>query len=180
MPGESLKQQSSSDSDSGSLQYDNEFWRFSLAVYLQAGVAEECLELQRTAGIDVNLLLFSAWIGTRAIALSGEDIKAASKCVVDWQEFVVRPLRRVRQDMKELEQVESDSFRTRVKAIELEAEQIEQAILFSYSKRFRSFQANVPDAVAENIKKYIEKTSGSQSLGSCAPLLIGATLRFRP
>lgn len=180
MPGESLKQQSSSDSDGGSLQYDNDFWRFSLAVYSQAGVAEECLDLQRTAGIDVNLLLFSAWIGTRAIALSGEDIKAASKRVVDWQETVVRPLRRVRQGMKALEQFESDDFRTRVKVIELEAEQIEQAILFSYSKRFQSSQANVPDAVAENVKKYIGSTSGSQSLNSCAPLLIRAALRFRP
>ncbi len=175
-----MKQQSSSDCDSGSLQYDNEFWRFSLAVYLQAGVAEECLELQRTAGIDVNLLLFSAWIGTRAIALSGEDIKAASKCVVDWQEFVVRPLRRARQDMKALAQAESDSFRTRVKAIELEAEQIEQAILFSCSKRFQSFHENIADAVAENVKKYIETTSGSQSMGSHAPQLVVAALRFRP
>jgi uncharacterized protein (TIGR02444 family) len=178
LPGERLKQQGPSDSDSGNLQYDNDFWRFSLAVYAQADVAKECLELQRTIGLDINLLLFSAWIGTRAIVLSGKDIEGASRRVADWQKLVVRPLRSVRRELKSLEPVESESFRARVKTIEFEAEQIEQAILFAHSKRLQSFRAKARDAVTVNVKKYIEIITGSRSSDRSAPLLIGAALRL--
>ena len=60
--------------DTDALQYDNEFWRFSLAVYGQDDVAQECLQLQQVGGIDINLLLFCAWLGTRAIVLSAVEI----------------------------------------------------------------------------------------------------------
>ena len=50
----------------GELQYDNEFWRFSLAIYKPPDVAAECLALQEAVGLDVNLLLFCAWLGTRS------------------------------------------------------------------------------------------------------------------
>ena len=46
----------------GELQYDNEFWRFSLAVYKPPDVAAECLALQEAVGLDVNLYLArDAW-----------------------------------------------------------------------------------------------------------------------
>ncbi|MFZ0067404.1 MAG: TIGR02444 family protein, partial [Pseudolabrys sp.] len=85
MPGESLNPESPSHSDCGTLQYDNEFWRFSLAVYSRAGVAEECLALQETAGADINVLLFCAWTGMQTIVLSRDDIEQALRLVVAWQ-----------------------------------------------------------------------------------------------
>ena len=39
------------------------FWSFSLAVYSDTAVQAECLDLQDRHGIDVNLLLFCAYVG---------------------------------------------------------------------------------------------------------------------
>ena len=41
---------------------DNAFWKFSLAVYAAPGVPEECLAVQERYGVDVNVLLFCAWL----------------------------------------------------------------------------------------------------------------------
>ena len=177
MPGESLNPQSPSQSDCGGLQYDNEFWRFSLAVYSRAGVAEECLALQEKAGADVNVLLFCAWTGTQAIVLSRDDIEQALRLVVAWQDNIIRPLRGVRQSMKALEHHESESFSARVKSIEIEAEQIEQAILFTYSKRLESTRRDMREAMIENIQRYIGLKGGPKNLA--APVLIEAALHLR-
>ena len=36
----------------GSLELDHAFWQFSLSIYGQADVAEECLALQQAIGIE--------------------------------------------------------------------------------------------------------------------------------
>jgi uncharacterized protein (TIGR02444 family) len=38
-------------------------WSFSLAVYSDGSVQQECLNLQDQYGIDVNVLLFCAYAG---------------------------------------------------------------------------------------------------------------------
>ncbi len=168
MPGERLSQPDSRDCGSGKLQYDNEFWRFSLTVYSQDGVAEQCLALQEAIGVDVNLLLFCAWTGTQSIVLSREDIEAASNRVFAWQGHVVRPLRNVRQHIKTLEDSEYESLRSRIKSLEIEAEQVEQAILFAYWKGVPSPRTGTDcrGAISQNVKKYIEIKSGTQRSGS--------------
>jgi uncharacterized protein (TIGR02444 family) len=177
LPGESLNPESPSHSDCGTLRYDNEFWRFSLAVYSRAGVAEECLALQEIAGADVNMLLFCAWAGMQTIVLSRDDIEQALRLVVAWQDNVVRPLRGVRQSMKALEHQESENFRARVKSMEIEAEQIEQAVLFAYSKRLQSTRRELREAVIANIQRYIGLKAGPKSLA--APALVDAALHLR-
>jgi uncharacterized protein (TIGR02444 family) len=168
LPGERLSQPDSRDCSSGKLQYDNDFWRFSLAVYGQDGVTEQCLALQEAVGVDINLLLFCAWTGARSFVLSREDIEAASNSVAAWQGHVVRPLRNVRQHIKTLEDNELESLRARVKSLEIEAEQIEQAILFAHWKGVQNSRtgADCRGAISQNVKKYIEIKSGSQPLGS--------------
>ena len=162
--------------DTGALQYDNEFWRFSLAVYGQGEVAKECLQLQQALGIDINLLLFCAWLGTRGIALSKAEIEAASSTVGSWHENVVRPLRGVRQHIKKLERIDVESFRGKVKGMELEAEQIEQAMLFAHSKKIQIPKTDSRDAITTNVKNYIAMTSSAASLS--APRLIETAHRL--
>jgi uncharacterized protein (TIGR02444 family) len=43
-------------------QSENDFWRFSLRIYRAPGVADECIAVQERYGIDVNLMLFCAWL----------------------------------------------------------------------------------------------------------------------
>jgi len=159
----------------GSLELDNTFWQFSLSIYSQADVAEECLALQQAIGIDVNVLLFCAWLGTRSIALSREDIVAAAANVDAWGENVVRPLRGVRQQMKALYRNGFADLRERVKALELEAEQVEQAILFAHAKTSHGPGAGVDrhKAIGENVNQYLKTMSASAS----APRLIAVAQR---
>lgn len=158
------------DGDSDSLQYDNAFWRFSLSVYGQADVAGECLALQETLGIDVNLLLFCAWLGARGITLRSEDIEGAVEVVAAWHQSIVRPLRGVRQWVKTVKRDGFASFRERVKKLELDAEQIEQAALFAHSKEIRAVAgADRAEAISRNVNQYLKSTS--------APLLIEAARR---
>ena len=168
--------QGSRDGNRSELQYDNEFWRFSLAVYKPADVAAECLALQEALGLDVNLLLFCAWLGTRAIILSGSDIEAASRVVAAWHNSVVRPLRGVRRHIKTQYGDAFEAFRSRVKDDELQAEQAEQAMLFSYAQGIQSSSggADRRAAVAQNVNEYISMVSGAARPGSGAPLLIRA------
>ncbi len=160
----------------GELQYDNEFWRFSLAVYKPPDVAAECLALQEAVGLDVNLLLFCAWLGTRAIVLSRSDIEAASRVVALWHNSVVRPLRGVRRHIKTQYGDALESLRSRVKDDELQAEQIEQAMLFAYAQGIQGPSGGTDrrDAVARNVNEYISMMSGGTAPVQAAPLLIRA------
>jgi uncharacterized protein (TIGR02444 family) len=111
---------------------DGAFWRYSLALYGQPGVAKACLALQDAQGIDVNLLLFCCWTGDRGQALSADAMAQLVESAGPWHEAVVKPLRSVRRWLKTQDRAPSEAaerLRQAVKAQELEAERLEQAIL---------------------------------------------------
>jgi uncharacterized protein (TIGR02444 family) len=116
------------------------FWTFSLAVYGTDGVAEECLSLQERLGLDVNLLLFAAYLGAvEGLRLDAHTIELAQSAVGEWHGDIVRCLRQARQALKVPSADTSDPLdgasamlRTCVKAAELEAERIEQAMLWRW------------------------------------------------
>jgi uncharacterized protein (TIGR02444 family) len=111
---------------------DTPLWAFALAVYGGDGVADECLDLQERLGLDVNILLFAAFIGAvEAVQLESQDITAASAAVADWQSEIVRPLRQVRRALKPMS---AEGLRAQVKVAELEAEKIELAMLWQWSR----------------------------------------------
>jgi uncharacterized protein (TIGR02444 family) len=160
----------------GNFDYDSELWRFSLAVYGQTEVAKECLALQDAHGIDVNVLLFCAWLGTQFVDLKPEDIEAASRAVVAWQDEVVRPLRAVRQRAKTLSG--NEKFRASVKDAEIKAEQIEQAMLFAFSQQLKRRNRAQGECVATNIRQYIEMKVPMATAQASAMHLIDAARRF--
>jgi hypothetical protein len=43
---------------------NNPFWEYSLSHYVREGVADACLALQDGHGLDVNMLLYGAWLGS--------------------------------------------------------------------------------------------------------------------
>lgn len=117
-------------------------WTFSLAVYARPGVAGACLRAQDSLGQDVNLLLWAAWVGAaQGHALTGEEVAAAKAAVAPWSESVVLPLRALRQGLKAgpppAPSPATDALRDRVKALELEAERIEQDILSAHPAGLR-------------------------------------------
>lgn len=108
----------------------NPFWEFSLTIYRRDGVPALCLDLQDRRGADVNILLFAAWAGAACgVRLDAAALARLDTAVAPWREGVVRPLRAVRRRVKG----EDDGLHARMKAIELEAERIEQDRLFALS-----------------------------------------------
>jgi uncharacterized protein (TIGR02444 family) len=142
------------------LQIDNPFWRFSLAVYAAPGVAAECLALQRALNIDVNVLLFCAWLGAQRTLLTAEDIDGSEAIVRPWHESVVRALRGARDAMKPMPEMAEDevkALRKQILAVELRSEQIEQALLFQASTR-RTLTATMDsaeEAVRTNLRTFL-------------------------
>ena len=143
-------------------------------MYGRPGVAEECFALQQAIGADVNVLLFCGWTGARGIALSREDLEKIIGHVGAWQDRVVGPLRNIRQDMKSLK---VESFRARLKTIELEAEQIEQAMLFAHARCIRSADVHHGDAIAHNVNQCVAVATNAVLSEVAAPCLIKAARR---
>src|SRR5712691_2284935 len=80
---------------------DTPFWAFSLAVYGRDGVEDECLKLQELLKLDVNLLLFAAFVGAaEGVQLEREDIAVANTAIAGWHGEIVRSLRQARRALK--------------------------------------------------------------------------------
>jgi uncharacterized protein (TIGR02444 family) len=114
------------------------FWRFSLNLYRQAGVSDACIALQDDCGIDVNLLLFLLWLASEGRQVSPDEVKTFDDRVRSWRELTIIPIRDTRRKLKGaatlVEPGKQEAFRNKVKTIELEAEQLQQAALYNFTK----------------------------------------------
>ncbi len=138
------------------LDLDNALWRFVLPFYGGAGVSPACLVLQDQLGVDVNLLLLAAYAAVeRNIVLDHDDLAAADELARDWRTDVVQPLRRIRNRMKSgpspAPSAATEPLRNKIKAAELDGEQIALATLFAWLERRpprATGEKSAPQAVA--------------------------------
>ena len=115
------------------------FWRFSLRFYRQPQVADACIALQEEAGVDVNLLLFLLWHATREREFSAAEVAELERDVGAWREMTVVPLAH---DAPGAEiaaglwwrRQAAELFRTRIKAVELEAERLQQEAMYELAR----------------------------------------------
>jgi uncharacterized protein (TIGR02444 family) len=111
------------------------FWRFSLKLYGMAGVPPACLVLQDESGVDVNVLLFGLFLAGQGRRLAGDEMSMIAEATEAWRANVVVPVRTARRFLKEPPQAFStaatEALRERVKAIELEAERLQQEGLYA-------------------------------------------------
>ena len=139
---------------------ESPFWRFSLRFYRQPGVADACIALQEKAGVDVNLLLFLFWHAMRKRALSKKDVEMLEAGVGTWREATVIPLRTIRRKLKSppdlIAPATAELFRTKVKAIELEAERLQQEAMYALAGAtpFGREARSPEEAVRANIAAY--------------------------
>ncbi len=133
----------------------NPFWDFSLAVWGREAVEPACLALQARHGIDVNILLFCGWAGRRGRALYAADLGSLIEAARPWREAAVLPLSGLRVWLKTQQVAPSataEALRERIKACELEAEAIEQALLAAAIAVPEG--AGGPAVTAENMSRY--------------------------
>lgn len=78
------------------------FWSFALRVYGAPGVREECLALQDLHGVDVNVLLYVAFLAVaRGKTVTAGDCAALIAASDPWRRAVTEPLRALRRNMKQ-------------------------------------------------------------------------------
>ena len=136
------------------------FWRFSLRLYRLPGVAEACIKLQEDAGCDVNLLLFLLWHAVHGRRLATQEIERLEQDIAPWRDRTVVPLRAVRRALKSppalVEAGTTEAFRTRIKAVELEAERLQQEAMYARVREALLGEAapSVAQAARANVGAY--------------------------
>ena len=136
------------------------FWRFSLRFYRQPKVADACIALQEERGVDVNLLLFLLWQATRKRAFAAADVKELEGRIGGWRDMTVIPLRTLRRALKSppplVAGAAAELFRTKVKAVELEAERLQQEAMYELADATPWGQdaPSLADAARGNIAAY--------------------------
>ena len=135
------------------------FWRFSLGFYRQPGVADACIALQDGCGVDVNVLLFLLWLATAQRRVTAAAAQAVCAKAGPWRDDVVVPLRALRRRLKDgsslVERNTAELFRTRIKAVELESERLQQEALFALADGLATDSApTVESAARANVAAY--------------------------
>jgi uncharacterized protein (TIGR02444 family) len=160
------------------------FWQFSGSVYARRGVAEACLALQERHHLDVNLLLFCAWAGSNGRRLDGGDLGLLRSAARPWHDQVVAPLRAARRWLKQQTSVPEslgEAFREEVKALELQAEMLEQLML--YQELEIAPGVGTPEDVAANLWLYLTRYKPlptDDDIADLAAVLCGACPSVAP
>jgi uncharacterized protein (TIGR02444 family) len=130
----------------------NPFWIFSLGYYRGAGVSEACLELQDNCGVDVNVVLFLLWVASQKRSVPADQVKAIADRVRPWQIEVIGPIRALRRKLKTdaplLDKGSAELFRTKIKAIELESERLQQEAMAALAANLKADTASSSEAAA--------------------------------
>jgi uncharacterized protein (TIGR02444 family) len=135
------------------------FWRFSLYFYKQPGVSDACIVLQDDCGVDVNLLLYLFWLASERRQLMVDEVKSLDQKVKSWRELTIIPIRDTRRSLKGaatlLEPNKQEAFRNKIKAVELEAERLQQEALYEFTKSGPlGKEAPAKDAARANVSAY--------------------------
>lgn len=154
------------------------FWTFSLGFYRQGGVPEACLELQDRCGLDVNIVLFLLWTATLRRRLEIGEMWVLADKVRAWQNDVVVPIRNLRRFLKTLPPLVEDGtaelFRTKIKAIELESERLQQEAMFALAPSLHYETADtVEEAARTNLANY-QSVTGRQFAIAATETLVNA------
>ena len=145
--------------DTASAAQTSPFWTFSLGYYRGAGVSEACLELQDNCGVDVNVMLFLLWVASRRRTVSADQVKALADKVRPWQTDVIGPIRALRRKLKSdtplVDKGAAELFRTKIKAVELEAERLQQEAMTALASGLQSeTTGSVHAAARANVAAY--------------------------
>jgi uncharacterized protein (TIGR02444 family) len=156
----------------------NPFWTFSLGYYRAAGVSEACLELQDNCGVDVNVVLFLLWQATQKRQFAAVQVKALTEKVGPWQIDVIGPIRGLRRMLKSdaplLDKGSAELFRTKIKAIELEAERLQQEAMHAMAAGIVSEAAATTEAAARASIAAYESVTGHPFTPAAVDTLIAA------
>ena len=141
-------------------QSNSPFWQFSIKFYSVPDVAPACIALQDEAGVDVNLLFFLLWNASFGRTLHKSEVEELDRIVGAWRKTTVVPLREMRRALKSSPNIlaaeTAETFRTRIKQAELEAERLLQEAMYAMtlSGRFSHTAPSPLEAARASIASY--------------------------
>ena len=152
------------------------FWRFSLRIYGTPGVPAACLTLQDGSGVDVNVLLFGLFAASQGRQLAPADVTAIATAIEPWKLQAVVPLRGVRRFLKDtpagFEAQDIPAIRQHVKMMELEAERLQQEVLYaSWPMEALGDPAPAAEAARANVEAYASALRAKFDSGAVETLL---------
>lgn len=114
-----------------SVPLNEKLWQFALEVYGVEGVAAECLAIQASHDVDVCLLLATGVAAREGLSPDLAIVRQWDAAVADWRQTCIKPLRKVRQDLKSQASDSPDvaDLRRAELAAELQAERRELNML---------------------------------------------------
>ncbi len=152
------------------------FWRFSLRIYGTPDVPAACLTLQDRSGVDVNVLLFGLFAASQNRRLASADMDAIMAAIDPWRLNAVVPLRGVRRFLKDtpagFEAQDIPALRQRVKMMELDAERLQQEVLYSsWPMDKLGVPAPASEAARANVEAYASALGAKFDSGAVDCLL---------
>jgi len=154
----------------------NELWRFSLNFYDRPGIAAALIELQDSAGLDVNLILFALWLGLSGRGrLDKPRLIAAEQAVAAIRANVVMPLRGLRRRLKSIDDADIQRLREKIAALEIDAERAAQDRLVVLAGPL--FEGGILECVADaeaNLALYL----GPETAGKAAAAILAELPRL--
>jgi uncharacterized protein (TIGR02444 family) len=158
------------------------FWKFSLGFYRMDGVPEACLILQDRSAADVNIVLFLLWTAAQGRRLSNDAVRVLTDKVRTWQTGVIAPIRSLRRMLKDapplLDKGTAEVFRTKIKALELEAERLQQEAMFALGPSLPTEPATSVEEVARAHIAAYQAVIGQQFDGATVDVLVKALRLF--
>jgi uncharacterized protein (TIGR02444 family) len=142
----------------GGLELEGPQWAFALRFYGRPGVAEALLLLQDRVGADVCVVLFALFVAwTHGAVVDGADLANLEAAIADWRREVIWPLRclrrRLRRGPSPAPAAATQALLQRIKAAEIDSEQIELAVL---AQRFHR-RPRASDPASLNVAAILER-----------------------
>ena len=114
------------------LALDNPFWQFSLLQWKNDNLQQQLLNLQDNGNFRINLLLLAMWL-----SFEHKDIRSHYQELIakssQWHKQIVAPIRNARKALPRQLSNQSQAFKNQLQTCELQAEQIEHALLYQTS-----------------------------------------------
>jgi uncharacterized protein (TIGR02444 family) len=131
----------------------SELWDFSLQVYPREGFQGAAIHLQDARGADVNLLIYALWLAaTGRPALTPDGAAALTRTMAPVRAVAIEPIRELRRALKGgIEHAPADmveDLRKKLLGLELEAEQVEQAMLIAATEAPAAHEAKPSGSLA--------------------------------
>lgn len=136
---------------------ENPLWDYTLSVYARTRVKGLSLELNRRYGMDCNLLLLAAFAGVHGRSLSLQNWVLAREKVADFHDAYMQKLaalkKKIADDPAMTPEVEK-AWADLLLKTELQAEQVEQSLLWQHLSRVPLASADPQLSIEQNLCAY--------------------------